>query len=529
MPNGDCSMIFFESVATSMLLYSLVFMSWCHAFQHSPGPRRFMFASPSFLGSHLDCLGRQFSEGRFRVESQFTSKSCTSQPHLMATTSASSAAHALNSTDIIFTDSAKLLSTDNTGSLLQTEDSDAASSATLAIDPSTIEIVPVSDKQTIHERTEATDPIELPASSKSIYPFVEMLRESAPYISDHRDELAVIHISGEMIEWDGFPGLMDDIALAWLLGMKIVLVVGCRSQVECRLSDLLHGHDCQNSLRVTDKQTLRLVEEEAGYVRFEVERQLNRCLRLHGGAEHNAPGGPPAPDGNVIGGHLYTAKAIGVQDDVDYEYAGYPCHVEVEKIMRIHKSNDIVLLTTMASDRTGERLTVNSESLASFVASALKSTKLIYCSEKGYVLRNKKTKNTVQNFQLSFAKSLLRHHDVKVHKKGFATLGSKNYATNPGAEAMLFKIGWVASAIQKGVKRAHIVGPTNGALLQELYTARDGSSTCISQDGFESVHPNDEFDDDEVGEFDGTFFQNFLLDESADEKHVIVASTPAFS
>ena len=67
--------------------------------------------------------------------------------------------------------------------------------------------------------------------------FVKMFRGSASYIANHRGTTAVYHIPGELLSWEGFPGLMDDIALTWLLGMKIVLVAGCRHQIDLRLEE----------------------------------------------------------------------------------------------------------------------------------------------------------------------------------------------------------------------------------------------------------------------------------------------------
>ena len=48
---------------------------------------------------------------------------------------------------------------------------------------------------------------------------------------------------------------------------------------------------------------------EAGVVRFEVERQLNRCLKLHGGADLSVPG---ALNANVVSGNFYVAEKIGM-------------------------------------------------------------------------------------------------------------------------------------------------------------------------------------------------------------------------
>ena len=133
---------------------------------------------------------------------------------------------------------------------------------------------------------------------------------------------------------------MDDIALTWLLGMKIVIVVGCKSQVNGRLLEdtgtipKLHG--------VTDAGTMRIIEEEAGYARFEVERLLNRCLKLHGGADLRVAG---ALNANVVSGNFFVAEPVAIVGDKDHGYTGFPSRVLSNKIKSIHDYNDVVLLT----------------------------------------------------------------------------------------------------------------------------------------------------------------------------------------
>ena len=110
---------------------------------------------------------------------------------------------------------------------------------------------------------------------------------------------------------------MDDIALTWLLGMKIVLVAGCRHQIDLRLEEEdeeedeygsndknLGGRVMMSSIRVTDEDTLRVVKEEAGFVRFEIERRLAKSLRLHGGLVK----GSESLVGNVVSGNFYSAQ-----------------------------------------------------------------------------------------------------------------------------------------------------------------------------------------------------------------------------
>ena len=138
----------------------------------------------------------------------------------------------------------------------------SSSKKLLSIDPKSIDIVPLSKgkKEEMGEENEktteddhddvdnhglsdspssaildATAAASIASSLGGSGTFVKMFRGSASYIANHRGTIAVYHIPGELLAWEGFPGLMDDIALTWLLGMKIVLVAGCRHQIDLRL------------------------------------------------------------------------------------------------------------------------------------------------------------------------------------------------------------------------------------------------------------------------------------------------------
>merc|ERR1712032_43670 len=68
------------------------------------------------------------------------------------------------------------------------------------------------------------------------YPFVSLLRDSSPYIVNHRQSTIVYHLPGDLIsDSSKVNSVVGDIALTWLFGMKIVIVIGCRQQVGERL------------------------------------------------------------------------------------------------------------------------------------------------------------------------------------------------------------------------------------------------------------------------------------------------------
>ena len=392
--------------------------------------------------------------------------------------------------------------TDNSDTKLSSP-SDPSTADALAIDPQDLDLVqmcqpaefdPASPIFSSKDSNVDVETCLLPTE----YPFVSLLRDSSPYIVNHRDSTIVYHIPGELIsDVARINSVIDDIALTWLFGMRIVICVGCRNQVLTRLerkygSSTNNGNDFGLSsklgVRVTDTEKLRIIEEEAGFCRFEVERLLNRCLK-HKGA-----------DCNVVSGAFVTAKEFGIVDGVDYQNAGYPVTLQTDRIAKFHSRNDVVLLTPLGFTKEGDAINIHSEAMAAFTAGALKASKLVYISSSPMILRGSTDGHQrIQMIQRSNAMKILSHHGLDVHTKtGFPRWRENLYMgddLDKDQQAMLLKMGWSTYALDRGVERAHIIDCEDGALLDELFTARRGYGTCISHDDYEAPHKDDTNDD----------------------------------
>lgn len=160
--------------------------------------------------------------------------------------------------------------------------------------------------------------------------------------------------------------------------------------------------------------------------------------------------------------------------------------VEVDKIKRLHENRDICLLTTLGVSPSGEVFNVCSESLAATVAGAMKASKVIFFTEKETELRSTVHGKKIQSLRFSDARALLEFSGLSINKKGFSTIGACMVDKDPSTIDMLHKIGWSIEAVENGVKRAHIISPKYGSVLQELYT-RDGSGTLLSGDLYEGI------------------------------------------
>lgn len=210
----------------------------------------------------------------------------------------------------------------------------------------------------------------------------KMLRGSVQYVAALRGATIVIYIPGHVLLQESselFSGIMDDISLAWLLGCKIVIVVGVKEPTDAALARLGIKPVFVGGYRLTDEETLQVATEVAGYARFQVEKHLCRGVRY-------------APDGaksiNVVSGNLYTAQPRGVVSGVDFMYTGQVRRIQNKKIEQHLDTGDIVLLTNIGFSATGEVYNVTSLEVATECAAALGSDKLVvYTHEQASILR----------------------------------------------------------------------------------------------------------------------------------------------
>jgi len=139
-------------------------------------------------------------------------------------------------------------------------------------------------------------------------------------------------------------------------------------------------------------------------------------------------------------------------------------------------------LTTVGLSKMGELVNVNGYHLAASVAASLNAYKLVFMANEDSVLKKKGEATSIQELPLSFAKAITDYHRVQVHNTGFATFEKARQRLEPQAVELLLHMGWASWALENGVKRAHIVNPGDGAVLEELFTSKNGANTCLYHD-----------------------------------------------
>jgi amino-acid N-acetyltransferase len=284
--------------------------------------------------------------------------------------------------------------------------------------------------------------------------YVDFFRHTSPYIHTHRGKTFVIAIDGEAVAQQNFHRTVHDIALLQSLGIRIVLVHGGRPQIEQRLT--LSGATSQfhQQLRITDADTMAAVKEALGRTRWQIESQLSMSL----------PNSPmQGARVNVIGGNFITAKPLGIQNGVDYQYTGTVRRVDASAIQQQLQTCALVLISPIGFSPTGEAFNLSYQDVATQTAIAIKAEKLIVITA---------TDGIVSGNQLLRSIAIAEAENLR------------DQLTDPQQRQLLAS---AHTACSQGVDRVHLLGcAEDGALLTELFT-REGIGTLIAQDHSEVI------------------------------------------
>ncbi len=289
-----------------------------------------------------------------------------------------------------------------------------------------------------------------PANSATMRSFVHWIRAAAPYVHAFRGKTFVIAFGGEVVAEDSFLGVIHDLNLLVSLGIHLVVVHGCRPQVEAILEQQGFKSRYAHGVRVTDADAMDCVLEAAGQVRARIEALLSLGLA-------NSP--MAGARNRVSSGNYITAKPIGVIEGVDMQHTGEVRRVDTEAISQRLDDGDIVLISPIGYSPTGEIFNLTVEEVATQVAVRLNATKLIFLMDADGVRNGRR--QLIADLSTKDGEALLERSD----------------RLSPDVRLYLPA---AIRACDNGVKRAHLISRRlDGALLLELFT-RDGVGTMVA-------------------------------------------------
>ncbi len=288
----------------------------------------------------------------------------------------------------------------------------------------------------------------------------KVLTESLPYIQKFTGRTIVVKYGGNaMVDSTLKQSFARDIVLMKLVGMNPIVVHGGGPQIGSLLKKLNIESNFIDGLRVTDSQTMDVVEMVLGGL---VNKEIVNLLNLNQGKAVGVTG----KDGNLIKARQLKIRPKGAAEsasDLDIGQVGEVVKINTEILEMMRDSDFIPVIAPIGTDDAGNSYNINADSVAGEIASVLGAEKLVMLTnvagvqdKDGKVLTGLSTKQV----------------DALIADK-----------TIQGG--MLPKIECALKAVKAGVTSAHIIdGRVEHAVLLEIFTD-EGVGTLISHAGLD--------------------------------------------
>lgn len=280
----------------------------------------------------------------------------------------------------------------------------------------------------------------------------KILAEALPYIQRFHGKTIIIKYGGNaMVEENLKRGFARDVVLLKLVGMNPVIVHGGGPQINNMLKRVGKQGEFIQGMRVTDSETMDLVEMVLGGL---VNKDIVNLINRHGGHAVGLTG----KDGGFI-----RAKKMLMQDKeragewIDIGQVGEIESIDPALIALLETRDFIPVIAPIGVGQNGESYNINADLVAGRLASVLDAEKLILLTNTPGVLDkhgNLLTGLTAQRVDELFADGTI-------------------------SGGMMPKIGSALDAVKSGVKSCHIIdGRVEHGLLLEVLTD-EGVGTLI--------------------------------------------------
>lgn len=265
----------------------------------------------------------------------------------------------------------------------------------------------------------------------------EILTQAVPYIKEYTGKYVVAKYGGNaMTDPQLKKSVMQDILLLQLVGVKVILVHGGGPEISAMLKKLSIESHFENGLRVTDDDTMEVVQM---VLAGKVNKRLAADLSALGGRAVGLCG----IDGGLIKVHQKNEK-LGHVGEID--------EINTKILDDLLDGGFIPVISSIGIDDDGNPYNINADTAAAKIAAALHAESMVVMSNINGVLRDKDDENSLIS-QMSLA-------DAEELKKSGIIAGG-----------MIPKVDCCTNAVKEGVKKVFIInGEIPHAILIELLT-----------------------------------------------------------
>ena len=269
------------------------------------------------------------------------------------------------------------------------------------------------------------------------------VEEVKKYLEKYNDEFIIIKCGGSvLVDPKLFKIFIEDVVVLKKLGFNPIIVHGGGKRISSKLSEVNIKSNFINGLRITDKDTINIVEDVLIEFNKEIVEALNElaCKAKRITSREN----------NII-----TVE----QEDKDLGFVGTPTEINKEFLIETIKENEVPVVAPLGLDKDNQTFNINADTAAGSIAIELKARRLMIISDVEGVLDNEK--KLIPEINSKKANELI---DQEVISGG-----------------MIPKIKNCLDVASNGVKAVVIIdGRKNHSLLFELLSDK-GSGTLIRE------------------------------------------------
>lgn len=283
-----------------------------------------------------------------------------------------------------------------------------------------------------------------------------VLTEALPYIQKFTNKTIVVKFGGNaMVDEELKQQFARDIVLMKLVGMNPIVVHGGGPQIGSLLERLNIESHFVDGMRVTDSQTMDVVEMVLGGA---VNKEIVSLLNTIGGKAVGITG----KDGNLIQAKKLTVNRqspeMTAPEIIDIGHVGEVENINTGILETLINSDFIPVIAPIGVGADGSSYNINADLVAGKMAEVLKAEKLMLLTNIAGLMN--KEGEVLTGLSTPQVDSLIADGTI--------------YG------GMLPKIGCALSAVKAGVNSAHIIdGRVPHAVLLEIFTD-EGVGTLIT-------------------------------------------------
>jgi acetylglutamate kinase len=272
----------------------------------------------------------------------------------------------------------------------------------------------------------------------------DVLIEALPYIKKFHKKIFVVKYGGSILGEERVrKSVLEDIAFLRYAGIRPIIVHGGGPNITERMRDEKINSNFIGGIRVTDKDTLKIVEEELNKLNDLIVKEIESHGVKASGFKNS---------------HKFL-KAVKKESEVDLGYVGEIVGFDAETLEKSIMSS-VPVICPMGFSQDNNAYNINADEAAFFLASQLKAEKLVLLTNVLGVMGDPRDDDSLIS---------------TITVAGIEELIDKNTID----EGMIPKVRAAAGAINAGVGKAHIVdAKIPHALLLEIFTDQ-GISTEI--------------------------------------------------